>query len=250
MSAASPLASCRRLGCRIVGPGRIRRTTAGDGRHLQRARESPRLLTKFAANCRRPTFWSSRYSPDGTGRWCDEESQRDSQVHCLHRSGKLGLARPPWRDAIRHRSWLRLLLNMNRFQPPSPASPAVLAAMGTRSGRRGDRLAYVPGGEIVGWPWRRCMSRGVNAYARLLLDCVAAVAAGPLLPHRARQIDFDSIRSRGYCFRKRFWLCQRQGPGSRKRRSRLPIARWGNRRSTPAKPVRPSDVAGAGTTAA
>ena len=30
-------------------------------------------------------------SPDGTGRWCDEQSAVDSRIHCLHRSGKLGL---------------------------------------------------------------------------------------------------------------------------------------------------------------
>src|SRR5260370_1276245 len=30
-------------------------------------------------------------SPDGTGRWCDEEAARDPRLHVLHRAGKLGL---------------------------------------------------------------------------------------------------------------------------------------------------------------
>src|SRR5262245_32239878 len=30
-------------------------------------------------------------SPDGTGRWCHERASSDSRIHCLHRSGKLGL---------------------------------------------------------------------------------------------------------------------------------------------------------------
>ena len=30
-------------------------------------------------------------SPDGTGHWCDERSQTDSRLQCLHRSGKFGL---------------------------------------------------------------------------------------------------------------------------------------------------------------
>ena len=30
-------------------------------------------------------------SPDGTGHWCDDRSAEDSRLHCLHRSGKLGL---------------------------------------------------------------------------------------------------------------------------------------------------------------
>jgi dolichol-phosphate mannosyltransferase len=30
-------------------------------------------------------------SPDGTGRWCDERAAVEPRLHCLHRSGKLGL---------------------------------------------------------------------------------------------------------------------------------------------------------------
>ena len=30
-------------------------------------------------------------SPDGTGRWCDQKSEEDPRMHCLHREGKLGL---------------------------------------------------------------------------------------------------------------------------------------------------------------
>ena len=30
-------------------------------------------------------------SPDGTGAWCDQQAAADPRLHCLHRSGKLGL---------------------------------------------------------------------------------------------------------------------------------------------------------------
>src|SRR5262245_24852817 len=30
-------------------------------------------------------------SPDGTGKWCDEQAAIDPRIHCLHRPGKLGL---------------------------------------------------------------------------------------------------------------------------------------------------------------
>ena len=30
-------------------------------------------------------------SPDGTGRWVDEQAASDPRIHCLHRAGKLGL---------------------------------------------------------------------------------------------------------------------------------------------------------------
>src|SRR5215203_827374 len=30
-------------------------------------------------------------SPDGTGRWCDEQAEREPRLKCLHRAGKLGL---------------------------------------------------------------------------------------------------------------------------------------------------------------
>ena len=30
-------------------------------------------------------------SPDGTGRWCDEQAAKEPRLHCVHRAGKLGL---------------------------------------------------------------------------------------------------------------------------------------------------------------
>ena len=35
-------------------------------------------------------------SPDGTGAWCEERSQQDARIRCIHREGKLGFrsARP------------------------------------------------------------------------------------------------------------------------------------------------------------
>ena len=30
-------------------------------------------------------------SPDGTGDWCEEQSQINTRIHCLHRRGKPGL---------------------------------------------------------------------------------------------------------------------------------------------------------------
>src|SRR5271163_176612 len=30
-------------------------------------------------------------SPDGTGQWCDQQAAKDPRIHCLHRTGKLGL---------------------------------------------------------------------------------------------------------------------------------------------------------------
>src|SRR5687767_2531367 len=30
-------------------------------------------------------------SPDGTGRWCDEQASTDTRFHVLHRQGKMGL---------------------------------------------------------------------------------------------------------------------------------------------------------------
>ena len=34
-------------------------------------------------------------SPDGTGKWCESQSQVEPRLRCIHRSGKLGLISRP-----------------------------------------------------------------------------------------------------------------------------------------------------------
>jgi len=159
------------------------------------------------------------HSPDGTGRWCDEKSAADSRLHCLHRTGKLGLGTATiagMRYAIEH--GYGYVLNMDADFSHHPRHlPAILAGMQTSD--RVDVMIgsrYIPGGAIEGWPWRRhAMSRLVNAYARLLLGLKARDCSGAFRCYRTStlsQIDFDAIRSRGYSFQEEIlWHLKRLG---------------------------------------
>jgi len=147
-------------------------------------------------------------SPDGTGRWCDEQAQINQRLCCIHRSGKLGLGTATiqtMRHAIEHK--YRFLINMDAdLSHPPRFLPHLLAAMvgdaSTCDVAVGSR--YVPGGEVLGWPWhRRVMSRCVNAFARRALGLTCHDCSGSFRCYRVsklEQIDLEKVRSRGYSF--------------------------------------------------
>lgn len=150
-------------------------------------------------------------SPDGTGRWCDERATTDNRIHCLHRPGKLGLGSATMEAmqfAIAH--GYKYLLNMDADFSHHPRHiPALVELMeshpdGLRDVMIGSR--YVHGGAIEGWPWKRhLMSRGVNLYARTMLRLPVRDCSGAFRCYRVgtlKQLDFASIRSRGYSFQE------------------------------------------------
>jgi dolichol-phosphate mannosyltransferase len=160
-------------------------------------------------------------SPDGTGRWCDERSVDDRRVHCLHRSGKLGLGTATvagMQYAIEH--GYDYVLNMDAdFSHPPRYLPDLLAGMQPSDGPPVDVMIgsrYVAGGGIEGWPLRRhLMSRGVNLYARCLLGLKAKDCSGAMRCYRTellKRLDFNQIRSRGYSFQEEIlWHLKRLG---------------------------------------
>jgi dolichol-phosphate mannosyltransferase len=155
-------------------------------------------------------------SPDGTGRWCDEQAECDHRIHCLHRSGKLGLGTATiagMRYAIEHR--YDYLLNLDAdFSHHPRYIPALLAAMETCDVAIGSR--YVAGGGVKDWPLlRRLMSWGVNTYARLFLGLRPRDCSGAYRCFRVallERLDFDAILSRGYSFQEEIlWRLKRVG---------------------------------------
>jgi len=161
-------------------------------------------------------------SPDGTGAWCDEKAASDARLHCLHRSGKLGLGTEiiaGMKYAIEH--GYRYVLNMDADFSHHPRHlPAIMAGMERPDGTSavdvmiGSR--YVAGGAIEGWPLgRHVMSRGVNAYARLLLGLRASDCSGAFRCYRTSllaKVDFDAVRSHGYSFQEEIlWHLKRLG---------------------------------------
>jgi dolichol-phosphate mannosyltransferase len=160
-------------------------------------------------------------SPDGTGRWCDEQIAVDSRIHCLHRTGKLGLGTAivaGMRYAIEH--GYKYLINMDAdFSHHPRYLPQVIATMDPVDGSMVDVAIgsrYIPGGGIEGWPLKRhLMSRGVNLYARWMLGLKPKDCSGGYRCYRVSrlgQMNFDAFLSHGYSFQEEvLWHLKRLG---------------------------------------
>ncbi|SDQ39949.1 polyprenol monophosphomannose synthase [Quadrisphaera sp. DSM 44207] len=146
-------------------------------------------------------------SPDGTGAVADAVAARDRGVHVLHRTAKQGLGAAyvagfTWGLARGY----DVLVEMDADGSHQPEQlPVLLAALQAGPGADvvlGSR--WVPGGRVVDWPRRRLLlSRGGNAYARVLLGLPLADATGGFRALRAdalRRLDLASVHSHGYCF--------------------------------------------------
>lgn len=160
-------------------------------------------------------------SPDGTGRWCEEQSARDPRLKCLHRPAKLGLGTATvaaLRYAIEHGYEFVITMDADLSHPPRylpdllagmdpPGRPPLDVMIGSR---------YVPKGRIEGWAWyRHLMSRAVNAYARWLLKLKVRDCSGAFRCYRVAtlgRVDFGALRSTGYSFEEEIlWRLQRAG---------------------------------------
>jgi dolichol-phosphate mannosyltransferase len=168
-------------------------------------------------------------SPDGTGQWCDQYSQHDARLRCLHRSGKLGLGTATvagLQYAVDHDYEFVVTMDADFSHDPRYL-PQLLAAMEEHASGPLDVMIgsrYVPGGAVRGWPWRRrCMSRAINAFARGWLNLPVRDASGAFRCYRTatlRQLGLGRIRSRGYAvFEELLWRLARQGA----RMAELPI---------------------------
>jgi dolichol-phosphate mannosyltransferase len=168
-------------------------------------------------------------SPDGTGRWCDEQSATNSHIHCLHRTGKLGLGTAivaGLKYALDHgydyvvnmdadfshqpKYLPAMIAGMEGFQVDNPEAPVgqpVDVMIGSR---------YIPGGGTEGWPLKRkLMSRAVNLYSRWLLWLKPKDVSGGYRCYRVAKLKdfpFEQIRSRGYSFQEEvLWMLRRRG---------------------------------------
>ena len=155
-------------------------------------------------------------SPDGTGGWCDRRAKDEPRLHCLHRSGKLGLGTATiagMQYAIEHH--YDFVLNMDAdFSHHPRYIPAILEAMECADVSIGSR--YCPGGGTKDWPIkRRFMSWAVNTYARTLLGLTPRDTSGAFRCYRVsllKRLDFSQIRSRGYSFQEEIlWRLKRLG---------------------------------------
>ena len=155
-------------------------------------------------------------SPDGTGRWCDEEAARSPWFSVIHRTGKLGLGSASWlamQTAIeRGYDWL-ITLDADWSHPPE-ALPRLVAASTDADVVIGSR--YCPGGEIHGWPLgRRIVSKAMNAATRLALGTPVRDASTACRLYRVStlaELDFSDLKATGYAYLEEIlWQLHRRG---------------------------------------
>jgi dolichol-phosphate mannosyltransferase len=143
-------------------------------------------------------------SPDGTGRIADDLAAADGRVNVLHRTGKAGLG-------AAYLAGFRWALDrgydvIGEMDADGSHAPEQLdrlrAALVDADLVIGSR--YVRGGAVHNWPLhRQALSRGGNAYVRLLLGLpVRDATAGYRLFRSAalERIDLAAVRSVGYVF--------------------------------------------------
>jgi dolichol-phosphate mannosyltransferase len=155
-------------------------------------------------------------SPDGTGKWCDEEAAANPRIKCLHRSGKLGLGTATLlaaRHAIEHDYEIFATLDADWSHDPKYL-PDLISALGRVDVAIGSR--YCPGGAIEGWPRRRRIASGcVNGLTRLFLRLPVRDASGAFRAYRVaklREVRLDEIRAGGYAYLEELlWHLHRAG---------------------------------------
>jgi dolichol-phosphate mannosyltransferase len=143
-------------------------------------------------------------SPDGTGELAEKFALTDDHVRVLHRTQKAGLgaAYLAGFDWALGRGY-EVMVEMDADGSHDPAElPAMLAALANADLVVGSR--WVPGGTVRNWPRsREVLSRGGNAYARIMLRLSVHDATGGYRAYRAatlRRIGLHEVRSQGYCF--------------------------------------------------
>lgn len=143
-------------------------------------------------------------SPDGTGDIADVLAAREGWVHVLHRRGKEGLGAA----YIAGFRWARdhgydVVVEMDADGSHAPEQlPRLLAGLESADLVLGSR--WVDGGEVKNWPKsRELLSRGGNAYTRVMLGLPLRDATGGYRAYRREVLDpllDKGIASQGYCF--------------------------------------------------
>jgi dolichol-phosphate mannosyltransferase len=155
-------------------------------------------------------------SPDGTGRLADEIAARDHRVTVMHRTEKNGLGAAyiaGFRWAEDH---VDFIIEMDADGSHQPEELPLMIAQLEAGADLSIGARWIPGGKTRNWPlYRRLISRGGTAYARVLLRSRLHDITSGFRGFRVdtlRRIDLDSVASQGYCFQiEMAWLIEKSG---------------------------------------
>lgn len=143
-------------------------------------------------------------SPDGTGAIADKLSEENSEVSVLHRESKKGLGRAyldgfTW--AAKNSFDFVIQMDADGSHQPKNLSDLISKA---RPNRLVIGSRWIPGGEVLNWPWyRKVISRFGNLYARRLLGTkVMDMTAGyRLYPVSSlAKMKLQDVQAQGYGF--------------------------------------------------
>ena len=143
-------------------------------------------------------------SPDGTGAIADKLSEENSEVSVLHRESKKGLGRAyldgfTW--AAKNSFDFVIQMDADGSHQPKNLSNLISKA---RPNRLVIGSRWIPGGEVLNWPWyRKVISRFGNLYARRLLGTkVMDMTAGyRLYPVSSlAEMKLQDVQAQGYGF--------------------------------------------------
>ena len=156
-------------------------------------------------------------SLDGTGEVAEELATRfPGRVNIMHRPDKLGLGTAylaGFHYALEV-GYQRVFTMDADFSHDPNSLPALRTTLDEADVALGSR--YVPGGGTVRWSlWRRLLSRGGSAYARLMLGLSIRDLTGGFKGFRRQVLEvllpeMDTMRSNGYAFQiETTYLCSR-----------------------------------------
>jgi len=143
-------------------------------------------------------------SPDGTGDYVKELSQRDSRVHVLQREGKMGLG-------TAYVAGFKYMLSNNYniavqmdadFSHDPKVIPEFLKSIEENDLVIGSR--YIQGVNVINWPMKRLLlSYFANIYTKVITGMPVKDATGGFKCFRREvleSINLDNIHSNGYSF--------------------------------------------------
>lgn len=148
-------------------------------------------------------------SPDGTGKWCDENATRFPALECLHRSGKLGLGSATiegFRWAMDRQHEFAATMDADFSHDPATLPELVKKISDAPSNDLAVVIGsrYIEGGAIEGWPlFRRVASKAVNLFARVWLGLSSRDNSGAFRVYRTSALEtigLESIRSKSYSY--------------------------------------------------
>jgi dolichol-phosphate mannosyltransferase len=145
-------------------------------------------------------------SPDGTGDLIRGIASRDPSVRLLVRSAKTGIGsayQDGFREAISSIAPdIIIEMDADLQHPPSAIGELVRAVQAGADVAVGSR--YVAGGGVSGWSlWRRTVSKGANAYARMMLHIKVRDATSGFRAYtraKAEQVADATLPAKGFEF--------------------------------------------------